>query len=274
MTFAPEHAFVATLPADPATPVVVSVPHAGVETGPFGAALAPTFDVRCDADLFVDELYEGAPRGAFIKARLSRFVCDLNRHPDDVSPGAVPAHPAPRNHDGRGFVWEVTTAGTRALAAPLTYVEWDARRAIHAAYHGAIEMALTRARAKFGYAILVDGHSMPSVGRQGHVDTGRPRAEIVPGDRDGTSCGPALSRFVGDHFRARGFTVAFNDPYRGGFITTHHGRPADAVHAIQIEMRRDLYMDERAYARIPEKMARVRTVLGELLRSLDGFDPR
>jgi N-formylglutamate amidohydrolase len=274
MDFSPQDAFFATLPDDPETPVVVSVPHAGTGTGPFSAALVPGFDVRCDADLFVDELYEGAPRGAFVRARLSRFVCDLNRHPDDVSARGVPEHPSPRNADGRGFVWEVTTTGSPALARPLTLAEWSARRALHAAYHGAIEGALARAKAKFGFAILVDGHSMPSVGRKGHKDTGKPRADVVPGDKEGTSCSAKLSAVVGDHFRARGLSVAFNDPYKGGFITTHHGRPADGVHAIQIEMRRDLYMDEASFGRVPEKIARLRPILADLLRTLDGFDPR
>jgi N-formylglutamate deformylase len=274
MAFAPEDALSALLPEGPPTPVVVSVPHAGTEVGPFGAALVRGFDVRCDADLFVDELYEGAPRGAFVRARLSRFVCDLNRHPDDVSARAVPGHPAPRNQDGRGFVWEVNTTGAAALARPLELPEWQARRELHAAYHGTLARALEAARARFGYAILVDGHSMPSVGRQGHVDTGRPRAEIVPGDRDGTSCGQRLSAIVGEHFRAHGFSVAFNDPYKGGFITTHHGRPAQGIHAIQIEMRRDLYMDERRFAPVPAGMARVKATLAALLRALDAFDPR
>jgi N-formylglutamate amidohydrolase len=269
-----EEPFVATLRDDPMSAVVVSVPHAGVATAGFAEALAPGLDVRCDADLFVDELYEGGSHGAFVRARLSRFVCDLNRHPDDVSARAVPQHPAPRNADGRGFLWEVTTTGAPALARPLRLPEWDARRAVHAAYHGTLEQALQRARAKFGFAILVDGHSMPSVGRQGHSDPGRERADIVPGDRLGTSCAPTLSRLVGEHFRHHGLAVAFNDPYRGGFITTHHGRPADDVHAIQIEMRRDLYMNEATFERLPERMSWLRGILGELLRKLDAFDPR
>ena len=79
---------------------------------------------------------------------------------------------------------------------------------------------------------------------------------------------------MGDHFRQHGMRVAFNDPYRGGFITTHHGRPAEQIHAIQIEMRRDLYMDEARFERRPEGMARLSATLGALLRKLESFDPR
>jgi N-formylglutamate deformylase len=266
-----EGAFTVRAPAAPGTPVVVSVPHAGLGVLGFEGALSPELDVRCDADLLVDRLYRvGEPEApeVHVVARLSRFVCDMNRDPDDVSPGAVPEHPRPGNQDGRGFVWAVTTTGAPALARPLGIEEWRARTAVHAGYHDAIARALARARDRFGFAILVDGHSMPSRGRQGHKDPGRERADVVPGDRKGTSCAPALSALVGAHFESRGYRVAFNDPYKGGFITAHHGRPADGVHAVQIELRRDLYMDEATYAVSDAGFARLRQALGELLASL------
>jgi N-formylglutamate deformylase len=268
------NAYLADLPDPPPSPLVVSVPHAGTGTTSFQEALAPTLDVRCDADLFVDELYAVAAPAVFVRSLLSRFVCDLNRHPDDVSARAVPTHPAPRNQDGRGFLWEVTTTGAKALARPLSHGEWEHRRDFHAAYHGALTNALFRARAKFGYAILLDGHSMPSVGRQGHSDTGRARADIVPGDRKGTSCGPALSQLVRAHFVGAGLRVAFNEPYQGGYITTAHGQPANGIHAIQIEMRRDLYMNEASFERRPAEMAKLSAILAELVRKLETFDPR
>ena len=271
---APQDSYTAALPDPPPSPLVVSVPHAGISTEGFASALAPTLDVRCDADLFVDQLYALATPAVFVRARLSRFVCDLNRHPDDVSARAVPDHPAPRNADGRGFLWEVTTTGAAALAGPLSLPAWQQRQAIHAAYHGTLTQALERARQRFGFAILLDGHSMPSVGRTGHSDTGRPRAAIVPGDRRGTSCSAALSRLVGDHFKAAGLTVAFNEPYQGGFITTHHGKPQADVHAIQIEMRRDLYMNEIAFEPLPDRFAALGATLTTLMRRLETFDPR
>ena len=270
----PSAAFLADLADPPPHPLVISVPHAGVGTAGFEGSLAPTLDVRCDADLFVDELYAPARPAVFVRSLLSRFVCDLNRHPDDVSARAVPSHPAPRNADGRGFLWEVTTTGAPALGRALSYDEWESRRAVHAAYHDALAQALGRARQRFGYAILLDGHSMPSVGRTGHSDLGRARADIVPGDRRGTSCAPALSRLVGAHFSDAGLRVAFNEPYQGGFITTHHGQPAAGVHAIQIEMRRDLYMNEARYVRIEDGMARLSATLTALVRKLERFDPR
>src|ERR1700709_846066 len=96
--------FFSQLPTPAPSPVVVSVPHAGVAVQGFEAALSPDLDVRCDADLYVDRLYRvGEPGGpsAALAARLSRFVCDLNRDPNDVSSSVAPGHPAPRNTDGR-----------------------------------------------------------------------------------------------------------------------------------------------------------------------------
>ena len=261
-------AFVLRAPAIPTTPVVVSVPHAGLATHGYEATMSPELDVRCDADLHVDRLYRvGGPDAPEVNlaARLSRFVCDLNRDPDDVTRGAVPGHPAPRNLEGSGFVWAATTTGAPALARPLTIGEWRARTALHAAYHDAVTRALDRARARFGFAVLVDGHSMPSFGRSGR---GARRADVVPGDRDGTSCSPKLSRFVGEHFTSCGYSVAFNDPYKGGYITAHHGRRAARIHAIQIELRRDLYMNETTYEIVEPGFTRLQAALAELLTKL------
>jgi N-formylglutamate deformylase len=210
-----ESALVTHTATEPSSPLVVSVPHAGLRTAGFEQTLNPELDVRCDADLFVDRLYRiGEPKApeVYVAAQASRFVCDLNRDADDVSPGAVPEHPAPRNADGRGFIWAITTAGVPTLARPLALGEWRERTAIHAAYHDAIARALARARDRFGYAILLDGHSMPSRGRMGHKDPGRARAQVVPGDRDGTSCAPALTAHVTRHFEDAGLRVAANDP--------------------------------------------------------------
>jgi N-formylglutamate amidohydrolase len=269
-------AFLMRAPLAPTSPLVLSVPHAGVATAGFEDALSPELDVRCDADLFVDRLYGvGEAEGPEVSfaARLSRFVCDLNRDPDDVSAGAVPEHRAPRNTDGRGFVWAITTAGVPALTRPLSLDDWRARTALHATYHDALAHALARARERFGFAILVDGHSMPSRGRAGHKDPGRARADVVPGDRDGTSCAPALSRLVGEHFAAWGYSVAFNDPYKGGFITAHHGRPAENVHAIQIELRRDLYLNESTYEIVEPGFDKLRATLAALLAKVRAFKP-
>ena len=87
---------------------------------------------------------------------------------------------------------------------------------------------------------------MPSTA--GHKDE-RPRPEFVLGDRYGTSCVGVVAETVETTLRALGYSVSRNKPYAGGFITEHYGNPAAGLHAIQLEINRALYMDERRYER-------------------------
>jgi N-formylglutamate deformylase len=104
----------------------------------------------------------------------------------------------------------------------------------------------TRQHRDFGAAVLIDCHSMPSTA--GAKDE-RPRADIVLGDRYGTSCVPVIAETIETVLRSRGYVVSRNKPYAGGFITEHYGNPAVGLHAIQLELNRALYMDERRYER-------------------------
>ncbi|MET0279131.1 MAG: N-formylglutamate amidohydrolase, partial [Pseudorhodoplanes sp.] len=114
-------------------------------------------------------------------------------------------------------------------------------------YHRALRKLVTRVQQDFGAALLIDCHSMPSA--TGTRDD-RPRADIVIGDRYGTSCVPVIAEITESHLRSLGYSVSRNKPYAGGFITEHYGNPSAGLHAIQIEFNRALYMDERRYERI------------------------
>ena len=161
------------------------------------------------------------------------------------------------------------------LKRPLTLAELESRRArIHTPYHDELTRQLERRREKFGYAILIDLHSMPSLGRLLHTDPGARRADIVPGDVRGTSCGPPLSKLVVKHFVDGGFVVRANDPYMGGYITRHHGRPGRGIHAIQIELNRDLYMNETSFLFLAEKAERLIDVIVGVVAAARSLDPR
>ena len=116
--------------------------------------------------------------------------------------------------------------------------------------------------------MLIDCHSMPSTA--GHKDE-RPRPEFVLGDRYGTSCVGVVAETVEKTLRALGYTVSRNKPYAGGFITEHYGNPAAGLHAIQLEINRALYMDERRYERI-RAFGRLAADL-ETLAQAPGRDP-
>lgn len=268
-------------PAAQTLPVVVDVPHAGEWIPEAVAAELVVGDqvLRRDLDLYVDQLWEAAPRlgATLIVSKVSRYVVDLNRAGDDVSGETVVGAQAierPGYYGDRGVVWRTTTDGTPVMAGPMTQDAFARRiAAYHSPYHDAIEAELERVKAQFGFAILIDGHSMPSLGRRGHTDAGALRADIVPGDLDGAACSSALRRIVVDTYREHGYRVAPNEPYKGGWITRRWGRPRDHLHAIQIEVNRRLYMDEATFKIKRQGIERLRAACEAILPQLDGWRP-
>lgn len=230
-------------------PVVVEIPHAGVfvDAASLANLSAPARAIGQDADLFVDELYAGAADlGATVLAAMaSRYVCDLNRAEGDVDGLAVQG--APARSAPHGLIWRSTTENVPALSAPLEPRELTRRLdLVYRPYHRTLASLLQAKRAKFGFAILICAHSMPSSGRPGHIDAGRERADVVPGSRGRTSAAPEVIEAPERLARQMGWTVAHDDPYRGGFSTAQYGRPDLNVHAVQVELARRLYMDEQA----------------------------
>lgn len=241
-------------------PVVVEVPHASIQVDiPSVATLvAPVRALGNDADLYVDQLYQDATGlgATLLVATVSRYVCDLNRAEDDVDPRAAVsgrARSAPH-----GMVWRLSTDNHAALARPLPASELERRiREIHRPYHEALSQALARKKERFGYAILLSGHSMPSRGR-GLGDSGGERADVVPGSRGGTTAAEKLVLLPERLARAQGWSVAHDTPYRGGYSTATYGRPEGGYHALQIEIARRLYMDEESLGKKEEAFEKVR----------------
>jgi N-formylglutamate deformylase len=267
------------LPTHSARPLLVEVPHASivVPDSVKTELAAPSDALHRDADIYVDELYANAPSlgAALLSARVSRYVVDLNRAEDDVDSATVSDHPAPVGAQPRGVVWRATTDGRPVLTRPLTF---DALRKrlgrFYVPYHDALRQTLEDLRGRFGYAILLAGHSMPSRGRSLHIDAGERRADIVPGTQGRTTADPRVIDLVDDHFRKAGLVVRHDDPYKGGFATTHYGRPHDGIHAIQIEINRALYVDEDTFERRPKDFARLQALLDALVVKLCALDLR
>lgn len=265
---------------DARIPVVVDVPHAGewVPETLAGEITPETADVKRDLDLYVDRLWVDAPsHGAtLIVSNVSRYVIDLNRASDDVSPNTVRGGARtfdPGYYHDRGVVWRTTTDGTPVMRGPLGPDAFERRIAeFWAPYHSAITDEIASMIDEFGFCILLDGHSMPSVGRAGHRERPSRRADIVPGDLDGVACDPTLTHIVVEHFRGEGYSVLTNQPYKGGWITRNYGRPDDGVHAIQIEVNRDLYMDERTFQVRPDGLERLRRACAALLPRLANLE--
>lgn len=267
-------AFTIIEPTARETPVVVEVPHAGlqIDAPALATLVAPARSIGRDADLFVDDLYADAPaHGAtLLVARVSRYVCDLNRAETDVDPGAAVGGQA--WNTPHGLVWRTTTEDEPALTAPIAAGELERRLAsIYRPYHSALARLLEAKRERFGFAILLCGHSMPSRGRAGHRDSGAIRADVVPGSRGRTTAAAAVIETPDLLARRRGWTVSHDDPYRGGYSTAWYGRPAAGVHAVQVELARRLYMDEDALAKKPDDFVAVRDFCAELVAALGGL---
>ena len=166
-------------------------------------------------------------------------------------------------------MWRTTTEGRPALLGAISQAEYQRRlNRYHRPYHARIAELLEERRARHGFAVLLCAHSMPSRGRDGHDDAGVERADIVPGTRSRTTTAAPVIALVEDLAAAAGMRLRHDEPYRGGFSTGHYGRPRQGVHAIQIELARRLYMDERTLAQRPEEFARLRLFCKNLVREL------
>jgi N-formylglutamate deformylase len=267
------------LPSRAAIAVLVEVPHAGLDLPEAvqDELSAPEDALRRDADIYVDELYAHAPSlgATLLCSTVSRYVVDLNRAQDDVDSATVTDHPAPVGAQPRGVVWRATTDGRPVLRRPLTFSALRRRLArYYVPYHEALRQTLDDMRARFGAAILLAGHSMPSRGRSLHVDAGVRRADVVPGTQGRTTADERVIDLVDQYFRAAGLSVKHDDPYKGGFSTVHYGRPAHGSHAIQIELNRALYVNEETFEKRPGDFQRVQLLLDGLVVKLGQLDLR
>ncbi len=264
-------------PQAPETAVVVEIPHAGLGVDALAVAglAASVRSLGTDADLYVDELYADAPStgATVLVAQLSRYVCDLNRSEQDVDPLAASGGTAQRAP--HGLIWRDTTEGQRALYQPLSREELTRRiETFYRPYHQCLTELLNAKRAKFGYVILLAGHSMPSRGRSGHIDTGRERADVVPGSRGRTTAAALIIDTPDRIARGRAWSVVHDDPYRGGFTTAHYGRPAQGQHALQVELSRRLYMNESTLEKKPGGFDETRRYCTDLVAALGALDLR
>jgi N-formylglutamate amidohydrolase len=265
-------AFAVSQPRGVESAVVVEVPHAGVDVDPESMATlaAPVHALGRDADLHVDDLFCDAPDlgATLIVARLSRYICDLNRAESDVDALTVVGGSAKAT--GHGLIWRLTTDQLPALLhPPLPSHELDRRiRDFYRPYHQAVRSAIAAKRERFGHVILLCAHSMPSTDAMSPGRPSRPLADIVPGSRGRTSTSERVLTVVEQLARSRGWSVSHDDPYAGGYSTAHYGRPKEHVHAVQVELGRPLYMDETTFVRKRPGWAATRAFCHDLVAAL------
>ena len=211
--------------------------------------------LRKSEDCYVDELFShvaglGAP---LVAARFPRAYLDVNREPYELDPDLfierLPDYAntqSVRVAGGLGTLARIVADGEEIyrsrlpLGAALERVEL-----LYRPFHAMLARLIEKTREQFGYAVLIDCHSMPS---SSMAQPGGTRPDFVLGDRFGVSCDGRITRFVKEALGGLGYDVQLNRPYAGGYITEHYGRPVRSVHALQLEINRGLYLDETKLA--------------------------
>ncbi len=266
-------------PLAAAGPVVCNSPHSG-RAYPAAFLRLSRLELetlRRSEDTFVDELFSDAPRAGvpLMRAHFPRAYLDVNREPYELDPrmfeGRLPPFANTRSlrvAGGLGTVARVVGDAREIYPKRIPIAEALMRiEQFYKPYHRTLRKLVTRAQNNCGFALLLDCHSMPS--HAGGRDE-RPRADIVLGDRYGTSCAPEVTDLIERTLRALGYVVLRNKPYAGGFITEHYGDPATGLHALQIEVNRALYMDEDSYAK-SAGFEKVQHDLGRMIGAVAAF---
>jgi N-formylglutamate amidohydrolase len=259
-------------PPEQLIPVVLASPHSGIDY-PRDFLSASRLDphrLRRSEDSFVDEIFGssvalGAP---LLRARFARAYLDPNREPFELDPAMfeddLPEYVnslSPRVQAGLGTIARIVATGEDIYSTKLSFA--DALRRVerlYQPYHRALGQLLAATREQFGFYVLLDCHSMPSSADRGIA---RRTVDFVLGDCHGSSCRQHLIDVAHRCLTRKGYSVALNAPYAGGFTTGHYGRPDEGGHALQIEINRGLYMNERTLERKP--------FMAELVRDMEGL---
>jgi N-formylglutamate deformylase len=247
-------AFTLLRPAGRHVPLVLDSPHSGTQYPEDFAPAVAMDELRRAEDAFVDELYGAGPSlgATLLAANFPRSYIDPNRSLLDVdtslldAPWPGPAIRSRKTELGIGLIWRVLDSGQPIYARRLSVEEVKNRIVrYHQPYQRAVKVALDEAHAHFGGVWHLNLHSMPALSSQiSEEGPGKPRADFVLGDRDGSTCAPEFTALVGETLRAMGYDVKVNDPYKGVELVRAFSDPAAHRHSLQIEVNRRLYMDE------------------------------
>jgi N-formylglutamate amidohydrolase len=273
-------------PAEWRAPIIFNSPHSG-SVYPSDFLQAARIDLpalRRSEDSFMDELIAGLSAKGFavIRVHFPRSYVDVNREPYELDPrmfnGRLPSFANTRSMrvaGGLGTIPRVVGDGQEIYRERLAVDDALSRiETLYKPYHRALRRLINRVHQAFGTVVVVDCHSMPSIG----VSRDEPRRpDMVIGDRYGTSCTPLLPDTIEDAMGRLGYSVGRNKPYAGGFITEHYGNPASGLHAVQLELNRAIYMDERRREKAP-RFAQVVADFASLAETLaaiplDGLGP-
>lgn len=261
-------------------PFFISIPHSGEKLPPQTPWLnrLPEEILMSDVDRFVDVLYKPSLLLLEIPFQLTewhRYAVDLNRIPADIDESSVLGALKKAGTHPDGYHWVMTKSEVRLMPAPISKeVHDELTQLIYEPFHTGVRNHYDSFVQKgFKNIFHLDAHSMPSVGTRMHKDPGEKRADVVVSDCLGKSCSTFYKDLVIEAYKKSGFSVAYNWPYLGGRVTEQYGHPESGRHAIQVELNRALYMDEKTKQILPEH-AQVQAQIQQALSTIKSELPK
>lgn len=257
-------------------PYIFASPHSGRDYPArfLADSILPLADLRRSEDAYVDTLLpDAAALGVpVLTARFPRAFVDVNRNAREMDPFMFSSSPSDgveirsaRVMAGFGVIPKYAAEGRAIYGRKLSAAEGRARMTwCYTPYHDALKGLIAECLTRFGTAIIIDWHSMPSTAVCGT----RPLADMVLGDRHGSSTDAAIMGAWEQQFAACGLQTARNSPYAGGYVTSQYGQPRQGVHALQIEINRGLYLDERKVTRRRHKFDTLRGHIDRVSRTI------
>lgn len=236
-------------------PLVFDSPHSGIEF-PIGfESNASLAQLKSGWDAYIEHLWQDVVKvgGHLLHANFSRMYIDPNRASTDIDPQLLDTawpecKPTRYSERGMGLIRRFALPGVPMYSKPLTRIEVEKRiKNYYLPYHQALQTTLDELHEDFGSVWHIDCHSMKSKGNAMNIDSGASRPDIILGDNDGQCAGREFVQVVEDAFSQLGYKVVRNNPYKGGYLVTHYGKPKENKHSMQVEINRALYMNEKHF---------------------------
>ena len=255
--------------------IVIASPHSGrnYSCSVKEKSILDPIPLRSSEDAFVDELMDFAPDLGIplICSEIPRAFVDLNRARDELDSAIIegirPNGQNPRVISGLGVIPRVVANGKEIYSGKLSKeAAFERLEKFWDPYHSKLSELLDRAYRQFGYSILIDAHSMPHEAIL-NASTGFHTSQLVLGDRYGTSCSPDIVNNLSMLISKHGLHASRNIPFSGAYIVQKYGRPELNRHAIQLEIDRSMYMDERKI----QKLDKFFNLKNKLLNILKDF---